>query len=690
MPAAARSADPLSKYADGVVAKSGGRTWPIPLSGTRIAISIRGGVAFVEMVRDFRNAEDKPIEASMTFPVPGDAVLTGLKATIDGRDLTAEAKPRKEARATYEQAIDDGKGTVLHEELLRGVHMLSLGNLAPGKEASVTVCFAVPLSFSGKAPLLRVPTTVGEVYGRSPLPASDDIETDDVVLESDVSVSSDVGSVRVDGLTGTAGRLRLDGAIVVTVDGWSPGVLEGVAANGSPVTLTVSPVEEGDVAIDASVLFDVSGSTEEPILGLDRVVTKREAMKEGLRRAGLGIRNGETVRLYEFDNHCHLAGSASGPEVAGLAGLISNRRGGTEIGAALCKAIADAPGRDVILMTDGRSHSLDVQEIARKGSRIHVVLVGKDALDAHVGHLAALTGGHCFVVDADRVEDALASAFAACRVPVARAAFHGSAASPSRLEIGRGGAYIRALWKPGSGPGADEVGRFAAGLALAAMSEEEATAMAVAHGLCSHLTSLVLVDEAAERQEGIPASRKVPLMRSASAPDVMRFAARGLAPSGGAMRAFAAAPVLLSTSGFGASDDFAWAGGLDGGSDLRSSRRGKRPFHVPDVFPAPADAPLDVAGTAAAIDWDGNASTLAKGDLAALPASVRLVLMRIAALDPVKALAKQLGEDVMAVSAALVARHAVGSRSADRLRRRVLAHAAARMLAQAEAALSAS
>jgi hypothetical protein len=63
----------------------------------------------------------------MTFPVPVDAVLCSLKARIDDRELVAVAAPREEARESYEVAIDSGRSAVLHEELIKGVHMLSVG-----------------------------------------------------------------------------------------------------------------------------------------------------------------------------------------------------------------------------------------------------------------------------------------------------------------------------------------------------------------------------------------------------------------------------------------------------------------------------------------------------------------------------------------------------------------------------------
>ncbi|MDA9159726.1 VIT domain-containing protein [Rhodobacteraceae bacterium] len=103
----------------------------IPMQSTNIAIEITSGVATVQTQRVFRNSEDVAIEAVLTMPVGFDAVVTGLSATVDDRRLVAIAKTQSAARNDYEGAIDRGKMAILHEEVLKGVHTLSVAQLAP-------------------------------------------------------------------------------------------------------------------------------------------------------------------------------------------------------------------------------------------------------------------------------------------------------------------------------------------------------------------------------------------------------------------------------------------------------------------------------------------------------------------------------------------------------------------------------
>lgn len=88
----------LETIHDGLTVIDGGRPAPVPLEETRIVVEIAAGLARIRTQRRFTNAEARPIEAILTMPVGFDAVVTGLKATVDGRVMVATAKPKSEAR----------------------------------------------------------------------------------------------------------------------------------------------------------------------------------------------------------------------------------------------------------------------------------------------------------------------------------------------------------------------------------------------------------------------------------------------------------------------------------------------------------------------------------------------------------------------------------------------------------------
>ncbi|MFC7557462.1 VIT domain-containing protein [Pseudoroseomonas wenyumeiae] len=183
--------DPLGQFRH--LAKVRGTEQPIPLTATRFSVRILGTLALVTAERCFRNAEKQSIEATMTFPVPVQAALVGLSAQIGGRRLLAQTQRKAQARERYEVAIDGGQTAVLHEEALRGIHMISVGHVPPGQTVAVQGLWVMPLAASGDGFVLSIPTTVGDIYGRSPLSDSDDLAHAKVLHEAELEVACDSG-----------------------------------------------------------------------------------------------------------------------------------------------------------------------------------------------------------------------------------------------------------------------------------------------------------------------------------------------------------------------------------------------------------------------------------------------------------------------------------------------------------------
>jgi hypothetical protein len=169
---------------------------PIPLVATRLNVDLNQGLATVSATRIFKNAEETSIEATITFPVPVHAVLFSLTARIAGRVLKARAQRKSQARDDYEDAIERGKTAVLHEEVLRGVHMLSIGHLPPGAEVEVSATWTMTLTNLNGRGYMRIPLTVGDIYGRSGLPDSDDLTYGGPVQTAELTVQCRDGQVR--------------------------------------------------------------------------------------------------------------------------------------------------------------------------------------------------------------------------------------------------------------------------------------------------------------------------------------------------------------------------------------------------------------------------------------------------------------------------------------------------------------
>src|ERR1051325_843439 len=229
--------DPLHAFMAG---KSAAAT-PMPLVATRFDVIIDAGLAIVTTTRVFRNDESSSIEATLTFPVPVHATLFALQARIGERVLVARAKRKEAARADYEAAIDRGKTAVLHEEGLRGVHMLSVGQVPPGTEVAVEFRWAmIATNIDGNCHL-RIPLTVGDIYGPSGLLEADDLIHAEQDQVASLTVQCHDGTVTLRGGTLENGRAQvpLDAPIDLEVAGWKPRELRGRAADGRVVALRI-------------------------------------------------------------------------------------------------------------------------------------------------------------------------------------------------------------------------------------------------------------------------------------------------------------------------------------------------------------------------------------------------------------------------------------------------------------------
>lgn len=509
---------------------------PAALVAMDIGVTISGGLAIVETKRTFRNDEATAIEALLSLPVPVQGAFFGLTANIDGRILKGIAQAREEARETYEEAVSEGKTAALHEELLRGVHALSVGNLAPGGVIEVTTRWADTLRSAGTSlGRLRIPMTVGDVYGISPLSETDALTHGDGLKTASLRIRHDADAIRLasgtlraskDGVL--AGEAPANAPVDIEAEGWKPGVLTGKAWDGRDVSLRIEAAESGEESVRAAALVDHSGSMGSRCEGdSEQWVSKHEAVRRGLRALAGELREEDRISLWEFDNVCNPVGGGLADSSGGFAKAVENLsppRGGTEIGGALDHVFKATDPCDVLLLTDGMSYALDVHRLAQQGRRIFVVLVGEDSLDANVGHLAALTGGDIHFSFGADVDNALYAALQGLRTRrteragrISQEALAGGRL-PESLSAIRGNVCVNAAWSGEPAKAtverdalAEGIAAYAANMALPSLPESAACKMAIGEGLVTHLTSLVLVDEEGPRQEGLPVTRRVGL-----------------------------------------------------------------------------------------------------------------------------------------------------------------------------------
>lgn len=645
---------PIAGLHDGAV--RGDTAGTIPLVSTRFTIRILGLYAEVEAVRVLCNGEDETIEAVLTFPVPVHAALFHLSARVGDRTLLARAQPKEAARQSYEAAIDENRLGVLHEEALRGVHVLRVGPLPPGAEVTVVSRFSVLAVATGGRARLRLPMTVGDIYGVSPIATHDDLLATGARREAEVDFVDLQGLVRLNGRLwqGEAIRVGMDAPLDVETELLLPTSLRGTAADGAQVVLKAerAPIEAG--RLDVAVLLDRSGSMSEAAAPGEGA--KHDLAVNALMQAAEALGPGDSVELFEFADDCRRLGPLDPADPSALLRTCSGPSGGTEIGEALRSVMATAQARTILLLTDGKSHALDVQSLLQSGRRVLAVLVGEDSFEARIGTLAVLSGGDVFAVPGAWVARAVRSAMS-----VARGPFLSGGSRRTGVVVSRGDALLSFAW--GSPEAASGLPPAAwSGLpALATMQllprlpQTEAMALAVAEGLACHLTSLVLSDPMTQDGGRLPSLRRVPLPapRTFMAPaPVAPGSARSNVMECPAFAAAAEAAAVLSSSVPRARPGRPTAVGAAMASGVRPSR-------------------LSPGRSGIEVPWWLCPDRLAAGDISALPADVRAKLEAMSRTPEVVGEATAAGlAPLLYLILSLAARDAVRDVHAARVLRR--------------------
>lgn len=667
----------------------GGEQQAMPLRSIDIRVEIVSALVAAETVRTYRNDSERPIEAVMSFPVPVGAVFHDLEVRLDNQTYKGQALAKEKAAERYEDAVDEGRTAVLHAEVLKGVHSLSVANLAPGAKIEVASSWTDLLHADGCSGHYRIPLTVGDVYGTFSGEDVDEPTHGGKAVSTSLSVTSDARSVHVRGTSTRdgdthvwAGAVPADAPIDIEVRDWPRAALAGRTAGRRSVMMHLQPMASGQTDLDVAVLLDRSGSMASLCEGSGLSDASTHAVaQQGLADLGEILCSDDRLALWEFDTSCTPVGA--GQPVAprdwhGLVRQLQGPGGGTEIGGALETVMRNTETRDLLLVTDGQSYALDVHGLAGRGRRISVLLVGEASLEAQVGHLAAMTGGALHYVRGVDVGVALRTVTQGLRQPH-RVALQREAAGEDglvSLEANRNGVDIRIVSSAEAPAAADRISRavsaLSTGLLLPMLSEEEAADLAVKEGLITHVTSLILVTDAMVDGDQLPDTVKI----SIPTPRTLVLHA---SPT-----AFAAPANLgrLHSSGSGHLSSPAESSGTAKYSASTHARKARsrfslRTFLNPEVKESEpwSSSPSLLLSSALArgIHWDVHASDLVQGTLDREDEWVRETINELTELDSVKQAASQLGlTPVQFVLALLAHRIADGSRHARRVLRNLL------------------
>ena len=136
----------------------------LPLEAVDVAAAITGLVARTVLTQTFGNPYDQPLEATYIFPLPDRAAVSEFRMEVGERVVEGVLKERGEARATYDQAIREGRRASIAEEERPGVFTMRVGNLLPGETVRVRLVMSGPLPWDDGEATFRFPLVVAPRY----------------------------------------------------------------------------------------------------------------------------------------------------------------------------------------------------------------------------------------------------------------------------------------------------------------------------------------------------------------------------------------------------------------------------------------------------------------------------------------------------------------------------------------------
>lgn len=417
---------------------------PVPLEGVKARAVLSGGLARVAMAWRFRNAEKRPVEAVVKFPLPESAAVSGFRARIGTREVTGEVEEREAAFARYDDALAEGDGALLLDEERPNLFTLSLGNLEPDACALVELDFVTALERFGAETRFTLPCTITPRYlppgapDRDGRPAAEAVTPPYALhvpygLSIEIEVAGAAGIAAVESpshpvravFAGDAvtvafahGEAAMDRDFVLTVERKAAEAKFSARSapcpgGGSVVALDLSLPEGEGKRAPREVLFllDCSGS-----MAGSSIVQARDALAAFLR----GLEVGDSFDIIRFGSSFERFFPAPRPytdeSLAAAVGRLAHTDadlGGTEALAPLSAALADpaTPGRPraIVLLTDGAVGDEDaILELARThaaAARIFTVGIGHGPNEFFLRSLARSTGGACeMIAPGERIE----------------------------------------------------------------------------------------------------------------------------------------------------------------------------------------------------------------------------------------------------------------------------------------------
>lgn len=165
----------------GLLARQGARLiGEFPLRHTDVHTKVSGTVAGTTVTQTFTNPFDRVIEASYTFPLPGDSAINDFVMQVGERRIIGVVRPREEAVRIYREARARGRTATLLTQNRPNIFTQSVANIEVGGEVKVEITYYQTLKYEDGRFEYVFPMTLGPRYrGAEPRKDADGDGLDD-------------------------------------------------------------------------------------------------------------------------------------------------------------------------------------------------------------------------------------------------------------------------------------------------------------------------------------------------------------------------------------------------------------------------------------------------------------------------------------------------------------------------------
>jgi Ca-activated chloride channel family protein len=138
---------------------------PLILKDVAITGELRGAMFEAHVRQTFSNPTKTHAEVVYSFPLPWGATLLGVEVQLGQVKLNGTVVAKAEAEEQYEETLSKGDAAIMLERGNDGNYVLHLGNLAPGEQCLIDMHYGQLLQFEQGGLRLAIPTVIAPRYG---------------------------------------------------------------------------------------------------------------------------------------------------------------------------------------------------------------------------------------------------------------------------------------------------------------------------------------------------------------------------------------------------------------------------------------------------------------------------------------------------------------------------------------------